>query len=151
MAFYFFQILVIVYMVFFLYTIFSRRGRATEYEGELRALPSAVHAFLSMFLFAGVISNVIILLIGIFRLFQGWSITGVIILLLRVIGYSAISFFYVRWRIKKLETIVSYQSGIRTFGAQILLGLGTINYTGLCVVLFFLMFFGVSLFDYDFD
>jgi len=134
-----------------IYPIVVRKKITMKYEGKLKPLSSVGHLLLSIILPFFCVYGLVEMLLLIIFYHNDNKVKGVIMYLVYAIVMGILSYVYFKRHLKKLKALVPDQSAGKTFANQLLLGLGTVNYTYICCCLFVLVLFGVPLFRYSWD
>ena len=135
---------------FFVYPMISRKKILRAYNGKMKAIPSMIQFCIAFCLSVTTVVMAISGIVMILELFKGnANFLTVLIYLIFVCGFGAITYFYFRRRMKKLGELFPEVPSKRVMFEQCVLGLGTLDYICVCSLFFFVSFFGVKLFDID--
>ena len=128
-----------------IYGMVTRKSKCIKYGGRLKPLSSVGH-FLAT-------TSLVCCVLGAFAasgimLISGAFLAAVTYLLICA-ALVAVGYFYLTFHLRKLEALVPEQPAVRTLADQYLIGIGTFYYTGFSIAFFWLAFFGLPVFIYD--
>lgn len=143
----FFTLFTLGLLVLFIWGMFARKKIFRKYDGELRVLPSVLHAFVMFSIALLIIGPVIFVVLNI----QQTPFRYILMSLFWMAVGIGIGYLYVKIRSKSLLEKFPEAKIERILFDQFLMGIGNFVYTYLCVIFIVLIFFGIPLFQYGAD